>query len=136
MIGYDRRVMHSQLCYHFEFPMRVGVLKGLSKHWVEWFLSCSFKVVPENHAVNSDYSQPPDWILLCYSLIQEVKVLASSCLHLERTHRLIEVDRQTDLGQILPDGILDDGPHAELDLRVLKEWEALPLNWVRIFTQY
>ena len=76
MIGNDWRVMYSQFCYHFELSMRVRVLKGLSEHRVKRFLVCSFKVVPENHAINSYNCEPPDWILLCYSLIQQVKVLA------------------------------------------------------------
>ena len=135
MIGYDWRVMHSQLCYHFELAMRVRILKGLSEHRIKRFLVCSFKVIPENHAINSYYCEPPDWILLCYCFVQQVKVLACSCLHLEGTHRHVKVYRQTDLGQILADGIFDHGPHTELNLRVFKEWEPIPLGWVRIFPQ-
>ena len=70
MICYDWRVMHSQLGYHLELPMRIRVLKGLSKHRVERLLIGSLKVVPENHAINGDYSQPPDWIPLSDSPIQ------------------------------------------------------------------
>jgi hypothetical protein len=67
---------------------------------------------------------------LLYGYIHQVELLCGTCTLLEKTHRGIEIDRDSDLGDIFPDRVFDDAPHADLDLRIFKERQAVPSNGV------
>jgi hypothetical protein len=63
---------------------------------------------------------------LLYGHIYQVELLCGTCTLLEKTQRGIEVDWDSDLGDILPYRVFDDAPNTDLDLGIFKERQAIP----------
>jgi hypothetical protein len=53
---------------------------------------------------------------------------------LETTDRLVEIDWERDLREILPDRVLDDCPHAKFDFWVFEERKSLSFLWLHYNT--
>lgn len=115
--------MHDEFGDHL-VPARFNKLIRLAEHGIERFLHGSLHVIRLHHAVHGQVSEPLRLVLFLNRLIQKVQILTGGGLHLEPAHWLVEVDGEGDLRQVLTYRVLDHGPDAELDLRVLEEGEA------------
>ena len=58
--------------------------------------------------------------------IYQVELLGGTGTLLEKTQRSIEIDRDSDLRDILPYRVFDDAPNADLNLGIFKERQAVP----------
>ena len=100
-------------------------LKSLPQQGIERLLRKLFNVCMLYCQVQAYIGQSFNGILFFGCEIQDEEVLGWAAHLLEETKGLVEVDRHSHLREVFTDRVFQDGPNADLHLRIFKERKFL-----------